>query len=311
MARKAQRSRSPSRAKRARIAAESVAVTGRIQTEPSGSASSSTSPVRTRAGSSRTPASTAPSPSPPAAPAAEASSTKRRRLAVRLRSRDAPSPAVEGTAAPPPAVEGTAAPATSPSPRRSVSPSLGLDPIYSDIEAQSPVYAPRSPNLYAAAVLARGSPRSPDYSPLSPTEASMAAYLEELRQEDQVAGERYLVAVGLSRDAQIDRWGRVYWRPTPTPSPPPRHEEDVPMPPVAPPSRHVPTHAEIAWWTEQHEVVDLLVRVADGQFPQDWDVPAGSNAEQRLQRLVMKRLSEGCMPWPTWQCRHCADLGVP
>ncbi|SPC66621.1 uncharacterized protein UHOD_12362 [Ustilago sp. UG-2017b] len=30
-----------------------------------------------------------------------------------------------------------------------------------------------------------------------------------------------------------------------------------------------------------------------------------------MHRLVMLRLTEGWMPWPSWQCCHCSDLGVP
>ncbi|SOV05661.1 uncharacterized protein UDID_06351 [Ustilago sp. UG-2017a] len=82
-----------------------------------------------------------------------------------------------------------------------------------------------------------------------------------------------------------------------------------PSPP--PPDRHIPTNGEIAGWAERYVVADLVVRVACQYFPLDWEVPARSAAEKRLHRLVMLRLTEGCMPWPSWQCRRCFNLGVP
>lgn len=327
---------------------------------PSSEASASPAPAPPQAGSSDLPASSEASPpSPSAAPAAEAPLTKRRRLVLRLRPRGASAPATE-LAAP------TAPTAPTPPPPRAASAALADDSAPSDLapleqlffgdtEARSPEYVPTSPGANAPQspsradpVLARSSPPSPAYSPASPTLESMAAGLAELEQEEQERRERRLLAVGLSREAQEDRWGRVYWSPTPSPSPPPNvdatdgdldpddpravpppraatpvyervvqpltpprrgAERHTPSPP--PPERHVPTLAKVAGWSEEYEVIDLLVRVADRRYPRDWDVPEGSHAEQRLQRLVMKRLTEGCMPWPSWQCRHCADLGIP
>lgn len=218
-----------------------------------------------------------------------------------------------------------------------------------DTEARSPVYKPPSPGAYAlqselwaAAALTPSPPRSPEYTPASPTAAGLAAALSDMDDDQQERHERRRLAVGLSREAQESLWGEVYWSPSPEPaagshddpsvqpaalaSPvpraatpvyqrdvqrltPPRRDEEARTPSPPPPSFHVPTHAELAGWTEQYEVVDLLVRVAEGRYPRDWDVEPGSNAEQQLQRIVMKRLTEGCMPWPSWQC--CADLGVP
>ncbi|KAJ1019785.1 hypothetical protein NDA13_006010 [Ustilago tritici] len=82
-------------------------------------------------------------------------------------------------------------------------------------------------------------------------------------------------------------------------------------PPPPPPDCLLPTNGEIAGWLEQFVVADLVVHIADGFFPCNWDVPSGSLPERRLQCLAMLCLTEGCMPWPSWQCRQCFNLGVP
>ncbi|SPO30393.1 uncharacterized protein UTRI_06323 [Ustilago trichophora] len=277
-----------------------------------------------------------------AAPAADPTPSKRRRITLRLRPRDASTSAAQGTPiqATPPPPRRNASPLT---------PADRL--FLGDSAAQSPVYEPPSPgafalqsDLWADAAHPPFPLQSPDYTPTSPTAAGLAAALADLDDDQQERHKRRRLAVGLSREAQESRWGEVYWTPPPEPaagslddppvqptapaSPvpraatpvyqrdvqrltPPRRDQEARTPSPPPPSYHVPTHAELAGWTEQHEVVDLLVRVAEGRYPRDWDVWPGSLAEQRLQRIVMKRLTEGCMPWPSWQCRHCADLGVP
>ncbi|CCF53979.1 hypothetical protein NDA11_005218 [Ustilago hordei] len=82
-------------------------------------------------------------------------------------------------------------------------------------------------------------------------------------------------------------------------------------PPPPPPKFHLPTNGEIVGWAKQFVVADLLVQIADCHFPLGWDVPTGSLPECWLHCLVMLRLTEGCMLWPSWQCRRCFNLGVP
>ncbi|SAM61104.1 uncharacterized protein UBRO_20209 [Ustilago bromivora] len=92
--------------------------------------------------------------------------------------------------------------------------------------------------------------------------------------------------------------------------PPPRWAEHC-TPPPPPPSRHLPTNSEIAGWSEQFVVADLVVHIVDGYFPCNWDVPVGSLPELRLHHLAMLCLTEGYMPWPSWQCCCCFNLDVP
>ncbi|SNX86888.1 uncharacterized protein MEPE_05597 [Melanopsichium pennsylvanicum] len=82
--------------------------------------------------------------------------------------------------------------------------------------------------------------------------------------------------------------------------------------PVAPlVGHHVPNYLEIALWAESLIAPVLLVFVACGAWPPTWEVSEGSVTAGRLHRLVLLRLTEGCMPWPSWQCARCAKLGIP
>ncbi|SNX84751.1 uncharacterized protein MEPE_03460 [Melanopsichium pennsylvanicum] len=74
---------------------------------------------------------------------------------------------------------------------------------------------------------------------------------------------------------------------------------------------HVPNYLEIALWAESLIAPVLLVFVACGAWPPTWEVSEGSVTAGRLHRLVLLRLTEGCMPWPSWQCARCAKLGIP
>ncbi|SYW74705.1 uncharacterized protein UHO2_01571 [Ustilago hordei] len=92
-------------------------------------------------------------------------------------------------------------------------------------------------------------------------------------------------------------------------TPPPRWV-DRRTPPLPPPNHHLPTNGEIAGWSERFFVAELMAQIADWYLPLDWDVPTGSLPECRLHQLVMLCLTEGCMPWPSWQCRWCFNLGI-
>ncbi|CCF48633.1 related to monocarboxylate permease [Ustilago hordei] len=78
-----------------------------------------------------------------------------------------------------------------------------------------------------------------------------------------------------------------------------------------PPDCHLPSNGEIAGWSEQFVMAKLLTQVTDHYYPPDWDIPVGSLPAKCLHCLVMLRLMEGCMPWPSWQCRCCFNLGIP
>ncbi|KAJ1584878.1 hypothetical protein NDA15_000434 [Ustilago hordei] len=82
-------------------------------------------------------------------------------------------------------------------------------------------------------------------------------------------------------------------------------------PPLPPPNQHLPTNGEIARWSERFFVAELMAWFADQYFPLDWDVPAGSLPKCCLHQLVMLCLTKGCMPWPSWQCHWCFNLGTP
>ncbi|SNX86185.1 uncharacterized protein MEPE_04894 [Melanopsichium pennsylvanicum] len=84
--------------------------------------------------------------------------------------------------------------------------------------------------------------------------------------------------------------------------------EDPVAPLVGP---HVPNYLEIALWAELVIAPVLLVFVACEAWPPTWVVSEGSVAAGRLHRLVLLRLTKGCMPWPSWQCARCAKLGIP
>lgn len=103
----------------------------------------------------------------------------------------------------------------------------------------------------------------------------------------------------------------LVFRPEIQPLTPPPRWVGRQMPPPPPPNHHLPSNGEIAGWSEQFVAPDLLIWVADRYFPPDWDVPVGSLPEWHLHCLVMLCLTKGCMPWPSWQCRHCFNLGVP
>ncbi|KAJ1035139.1 hypothetical protein NDA18_000736 [Ustilago nuda] len=110
---------------------------------------------------------------------------------------------------------------------------------------------------------------------------------------------------------QVSRANTPVFRPVVQPLTPPPRWVGRQTPPPPPPDRHLPTNGEIAGWSKQFFVAELMARIADQYFPLDWDVPVGSLVECHLHRLVMLRLTEGCTPWPSWQCHWCFNLGTP
>ncbi|KAJ1579278.1 hypothetical protein NDA11_002301 [Ustilago hordei] len=101
----------------------------------------------------------------------------------------------------------------------------------------------------------------------------------------------------------------VYWLVVQPLTPPP-HWVARWTPPPPPPDCHLPSNGELAGWSVQFVTAELLTWVTDHYYPPDWDIPVGSLPAKRLHCLVMLRLTEGCMPWPSWQCRHCFNLGI-
>ncbi|UTT94498.1 hypothetical protein NDA17_006542 [Ustilago hordei] len=91
----------------------------------------------------------------------------------------------------------------------------------------------------------------------------------------------------------------------------PPHWRSHQTPPLPPPNQHFPTNGEIAGWAERFIVADLVAQIADQHYPLDWDVPCRLIPKCCLHRLAMLHLTEGCMPWPSWQCHQCFNLGIP
>lgn len=160
--------------------------------------------------------------------------------------------------------------------------SLSPDPYEADLDRRLALTMPEREAKYAAE-LACPSPPPPDVDEV------VDALLEDLRPHR--ATPEFCPTV--QRLTPPIRWPERH-----TPSPPP-------------PDRWVPSPGEIVGWAERLDVADLVVHIADRYFPSNWDVPAGSAAKRRLHWMAMLQLTEGCMPWPSWQCRHCVELGVP
>ncbi|SYW82988.1 uncharacterized protein UHO2_04905 [Ustilago hordei] len=191
---------------------------------------------------------------------------------------------------------------------------LGMDDdIIVPSPLPSPFIAPIIPNLVGN-----------DYSPASPAidlyevDARLAA-VDRTTPEWQATWEAELARSPTpppTADEVIDvvlavsRAGTPVYQPEVQPLTPPPHWVGHQMPPPPPPDRHLPSNREIAGWAEGFVMANLLMQVADGHYPCDWDVPVRSLAAKRLHRLVMLRLMEGCMPWPSWQCRRCFNLGI-
>ncbi|SOV04982.1 uncharacterized protein UDID_17818 [Ustilago sp. UG-2017a] len=240
---------------------------------------------------------------------------RRRRVVVRLRPCKDSAPAVEPPISPVPArvADPLASPAAPPSPLEPLF--LGMD---DDTVALSHPGSP-PPSLGVPAQVGE------DYSPVSPPppnlyEVDTSRPPQELTTpKHQALWEAELARIPTpppTVDKVVDavlaasRPSTLVYRLEVQPLTPP-HWRVHQTPPLPPPDHHLPTNGEIAGWSECFVAAALVVQITDWCFPLDWDVPPGSLPECRLQRLAMLHLTEGCMPWPSWQCRRCFNLGIP
>ncbi|KAJ1027042.1 hypothetical protein NDA18_003061 [Ustilago nuda] len=249
---------------------------------------------------------------PPAVAAMD--SSRRRRVVLRLQPREVP--AIEAD----PPVTSTSAPVTEPP----VTPVVRspLEPLFlgmdDDIVIPSPLPSPFITLVVPNPVGNNFSPTSPmiDLYEVNPRHS----LVEMTTPEHQTAWEAELARSPTpppAADEVIDmvlaasRAETPIFRPEVQPlTPPPRWVGHL-TPPPPPPDQHLPSNREIAGWAEGYVMANLLSRVVDGYYHRDWEVPTDSLVAKRLHRLVMLRLTKGCAPWPSWQCRCCFNLGVP
>ncbi|SOV01588.1 uncharacterized protein UDID_18130 [Ustilago sp. UG-2017a] len=237
-------------------------------------------------------------------------------IVVRLRPRDNSAPAAEPPASPVPArlVDPFASLAVPASPLEPLFLGMGDDTVVSRHSGSPPP---------ALTVPARA---GEDYSPVSPPRPDFYEVDAHGPPRELTTPERQaLWEAELTRtptppptanevvDSILDapRQGTPIYRLEVQPLTPPPRWRNRQTPPPPPPDHHLPTNGEIAGWAERFVVADLVARIADRHYPLAWDVPYGSIPERRLHRLAMLRLTEGCMPWPSWQCRRCFNLGIP
>ncbi|SOV05790.1 uncharacterized protein UDID_18519 [Ustilago sp. UG-2017a] len=236
--------------------------------------------------------------------------SSRRRIVLRLRSWEESAP----TAAPP-SPSSSAVPLASPVAR---SP---LEPLFLGMDDDAVI--PPLPSLYLAPIIPNpvGNAPSPDSPAIDLYEVdSRRAAPEMTTPERQAVWEAELARSPTpppAADEVIDtillapRPETPVYRPVVQPLTPPPRWVARRTPPPPPPDRHLPSNGEIAGWSEPFVTAELLTRVADHYYPPDWDIPVGYLPAKHLHRLVMLRLTEGCMPWPSWQCRRCFNLGIP
>ncbi|KAJ1600447.1 hypothetical protein NDA14_000397 [Ustilago hordei] len=202
-----------------------------------------------------------------------------------------------------------------------VAPRSPLEPLFLGMDDDTVIPSPPpSPFLIPPSALG-GS----DYSPASP---EIDLYEVDARRpapemstpERQVAWEVELARSPTPPPAtddiidmvlEVSCTGTPVFHPGVQPLMPPPRWMGCRTPPPPPPDCHLLTNGEIAGWSERFFVAELMARIADRYFPLDWDVPTSSLPERRLHRLVMLHLTEGCMPWPSWQCQRCFNLGTP
>ncbi|SOV06346.1 uncharacterized protein UDID_19632 [Ustilago sp. UG-2017a] len=227
-----------------------------------------------------------------------ATPTKRRQVVLCLRPCEASAPAVDPLATPvPPRVVN---PLVSPVALSPLEPLfLGMD---DDVVIPSPLpspllagaasnlvgtaYSPASPVLDLYNLDVRQSPREPT------TPERQAAWEAELAHSPTPPPTvDNIIDVILAPPRAVTPEYRLEVQPL---TPPPRWVGHR-TPPPPPPDRHLPSNGEIAGWAKRFVAADLMVRVGDRHFPLDWEVPTGSLPERHLQRLVMMRLTEGCM----------------
>lgn len=251
--------------------------------------------------------------SAPGTPSTEpkASIPKRRRIILHLQPRDAPVP----EAVLPPSL-------ADPAPLEPLF--LGIDPEMCSFSGDDDEVGSSTSPIVPALVPAGLGPSGQDYSPTSPPQDlynvdSRRPPVDLSTPECQAAWEAELArsptpppTTNKVIDAVLasSRPGMPIFRPEVQPLTPPRWVgRCTPPPPL--PDQHLPTNGEIASWSERFVVADLVAQIADMYFLWDWDVPTRSLPECRLHCLAMLCLMEGCMPWPSWQCCWCFNLGVP
>ena len=93
-----------------------------------------------------------------------------------------------------------------------------------------------------------------------------------------------------------------------------RYTPPEPVPllrPIEPQGPHAPSWTEISEWAQRYWAPALLIFYAAGDYPEDWVVTRGDAADRRIRATIMRRLTEGSSPWPTWSCERCETLGIP
>ncbi|KAJ1018175.1 hypothetical protein NDA13_006491 [Ustilago tritici] len=100
-------------------------------------------------------------------------------------------------------------------------------------------------------------------------------------------------------------------------TPPPRWVARQTPPP---PDRHLPSNGEIAGWSEQFVMAELLTRVTDHYYPPDWDVPVDSlpakclhpalhlHSPARLVEWAHLTVVDGYGPGLVWSEERTSDL---
>lgn len=74
---------------------------------------------------------------------------------------------------------------------------------------------------------------------------------------------------------------------------------------------HAPSWTEVSKWAQCYWAPVLLIEYASRDYPEDWIVTCGDAADRCIRATIMRRLTKGSSPWPTWSCERCATLGVP
>ena len=78
--------------------------------------------------------------------------------------------------------------------------------------------------------------------------------------------------------------------------------------------KYVPSLQEIAAWSEAMPLCLFYFRVVTQDLPAPWLIcksNVDNEAEHQLRALLMRRMTEGCMPWPLESCKSCHELGIP
>ncbi|KAJ1019614.1 hypothetical protein NDA18_006092 [Ustilago nuda] len=228
-------------------------------------------------------------------------SSRRRRVVLRLKPWEDPAAGAD------PSVPLASAHVADPSPAPVVR--LPLEPLFLGMDDDVVIPSPLPSPFLAPVVPDSGNDASPTFPTIDLYEVdTRRSAVEVTTPEQQAAWEAELARSPTpppTADEVVDavlaasKAGTPVFRPEVQPLNPP------------PPDRHLPSNREITGWAEGFVTAKLLTRVADGYYLRDWDVPAGSLPARRLHRLVMLHLTEGCIPWPSWQCHCCFNLGVP